>query len=105
MNTQLRGTLLAAATLAAALAFGSVLTLQEQQTAAPATAAQLISKEDAQAIAQEAYIYLYPLVLMDITRKQFTNVDPAIDPMGGPTNAFAHIRAFPTSDMRAVVRP
>ena len=60
---------------------------------------------EAQAIAQEAYIYLYPLILMDLTRKQLINLDPKANPMGGPANAFTHIRAFPTADMRAVVRP
>ena len=67
--------------------------------------AQLTSAEEAQAIAQEAYIYLYPLILMDLTRKQFINLDPKISPFGGPANAFTHIRAFPTADMRTVVRP
>jgi hypothetical protein len=42
---------------------------------------------------------------MDATRKQLTNLDPKVSPMGGPANAFTHIRAFPTAEMRAVVRP
>src|SRR5262245_39267764 len=57
--------------------------------------AQLTSAEEAQAIAQEAYIYLYPLILMDLTRKQLTNLDPKTSPLGGPGNAFTHLRAFP----------
>jgi hypothetical protein len=65
----------------------------------------MIDANEAQAIAQEAYIYLYPLILMDLTRKQLINLDPKVSPMGGPANAFTHIRAFPTADMRAVVRP
>src|SRR5215469_15768381 len=56
-------------------------------------------------IAQEAYIYLYPLILMDLTRKQLINLDPKASPYGGPANAFTHVRAFPTAEMRAVVRP
>jgi len=56
-------------------------------------------------IAQEAYVYLFPLVLMDVTRRQFINLDPKLSPMGGPANAFVHIRAFPTAEMRGVVRP
>lgn len=59
----------------------------------------------AEIIAQEAYIYLYPLILMDVTRKQLINLDPKLSPMGGTANAFTHIRAFPTAEMRAVVRP
>jgi hypothetical protein len=42
---------------------------------------------------------------MDITRKQLINLDPKTSPLGGPANAFTHIRAFPTAEMRAVVRP
>ena len=61
--------------------------------------------EEAATIAQEGYIYLYPLILMDITRKQMINTDPKVNPIGGPANAFSHVRAFPTADMRAVVRP
>src|SRR5215467_4823988 len=66
---------------------------------------QTVAMDEATAIAQEAYIYLYPLVLMDLTRKQLTNLDPKRSAMGGPANAFTHIRAFPTADMRSVVRP
>jgi hypothetical protein len=81
---------------AAALAFAGL------PSPAPA---QTISAEEAQAIAQEAYIYLYPLVTMDVTRKQLTNLDPKTSPIGGPANAFTHVRAFPDANMRAVVRP
>ena len=70
----------------------------------PATA-QSTSTEEAQTIVQEAYIYLYPLIMMDITRRQAINSDPKTNPVGGPANAFSHIRAFPTADFRTVVRP
>ena len=69
-------------------------------TLAPPATAQSTSAEEAQVIAQEAYVYLYPLILMDLTRKQLINLDPKVNPMGGPANAFAHTRAFPTADMR-----
>jgi hypothetical protein len=61
--------------------------------------------EDVQAIAQEAYVYLYPLITMDVTRKQLINADPKTSPIGGPANSFTHVRTFPPADMRAVVRP
>jgi hypothetical protein len=72
----------------------------------PASATtQSTSAEEVQTIAQEAYIFLYPLVLMDLTRKQMINADPKINPAGGPANAFTHVRAFPPADLRVVVRP
>jgi len=67
--------------------------------------AQAVSSEEAQTIAGEAYVYLYPLILMDVTRKQLINTDPKVNPVGGPANKFTHVRQFPTADMRAVVRP
>lgn len=69
------------------------------------TPSQTISPEEAQAIAEEAYVYLYPLILMDITRKQMINLDPKVNPAGGPANEFTHVRAFPSADLRVVVRP
>jgi hypothetical protein len=56
-------------------------------------------------IAQEAYIYLYPLITMDVTRRQMINSDPKVSPIGGAANAFNHVRAFPPANLRAVVRP
>jgi hypothetical protein len=64
-----------------------------------------LAPDAARQIAQESYIYLFPLILMDLTRRQFINLDPKQNPIGGPANAFAHMRAFPTAEMRAVVRP
>src|SRR5262245_29391411 len=67
--------------------------------------AQSISANEAQAIAAEAYLYFYPLVTMDVTRKQLINSDPKTAGIGGPPNTFDNIQAYPTADMRAVVRP
>jgi hypothetical protein len=63
------------------------------------------SPDEARTIAQEAYIYLYPLITMDTTREQLTNADPKDNPVAGPPNTFVHVREFPTADMRVVVRP
>ncbi|MCP1765634.1 hypothetical protein ABIF64_006539 [Bradyrhizobium japonicum] len=73
-------------------------------TAVP-SAAQSISAEEAQVIAAEAYVYFYPLVTMDLTRKQLINSDPKTAGIGGPPNTFDNIQAYPTADMRSVVRP
>jgi len=66
--------------------------------------AEAITPEEAHAIGVEAYLYFYPLVTMDITRKQLTNVERA-EGLSAPMNTFANIPTYPTADMRAVVRP
>ncbi len=68
-------------------------------------AAASISEDEAHAIGVDAYLYFYSLVTMDLTRRQLTNQEPGPGSLGGPMNRFANIPAFPTADMRAVVRP
>lgn len=63
-----------------------------------------ITEAEAQAIAQDAYVYFYPLVTMDLTRKQLTNVEPGKG-IGAPMNVFYNIPAFPAAEMKQVVRP
>ena len=53
-------------------------------------------------IAMEAYIYLYPLVIMDLTRRQMTNIEPGERVGFGPMNTFTHMRAFPPPEFKAV---
>jgi hypothetical protein len=69
-----------------------------------ALAADPISEQDAHSIGVAAYLYFYPLVTMDITRKQLTNVAKA-EGMHTPMNSFASLGAFPPADMKIVVRP
>jgi hypothetical protein len=64
-----------------------------------------ITEEAAHAIGVDAYVYLYSLVTMDVTRKQLTNVEPGKGTLGGPMNAFVNAPAFPSADFKAVVRP
>ena len=64
-----------------------------------------LNAQEAQSIATDAYIYFYPIVTMDVTRRQLTNMKPGPGSLGGPMNTFANIPAFPSADMRAVVRP
>jgi len=64
-----------------------------------------ITPEAAHGIAVDAYVYLYPLVTMDITRKQCTNIEPGKEFGKGPMNMFINLPAFPPADMKTVVRP
>jgi hypothetical protein len=75
------------------------LTLHGQSLAAAS------SKEEVYDIGFDAYLYLYPLVLMDVTRLQATNVEAGKTPLRGPINMFAHAQAFPQAKYRDVVRP
>ena len=61
--------------------------------------------QEAHEIGVEAYIYLYPLVTMDVTRRQMTNVEAGKRPGFGPMNTFSHMRAFPPADLKVIVRP
>jgi hypothetical protein len=69
------------------------------------TRAQAITEAEARSIAVDAYLYFYPLITMDVTRKQLTNIPPGTGGIGGPMNTFVNVPAFPTADMRSVVRP
>ena len=58
---------------------------------------------EAHAIGVDAYIYFYPLILMDLTRKQSTNM--LMPEFGkGPMNMFVNVPAYPPADFKGVVR-
>ena len=61
---------------------------------------------DPDSIAEEAYIYLYPLVYLDLTRRVLTNCE-RWDGKGpsAPMNAFGHFREYPPLEFTGVVRP
>jgi hypothetical protein len=63
------------------------------------------SNTDVASVAAEAYAFLYPLVTMEVTRRQATNIDAGEMPGRGPMNQFIHIRQFPDADFKIVVRP
>ena len=63
-----------------------------------------ITEAEAHAIAVDAYIYFYPLLSMDISRKTFTNVEPGKEFGKGPMNMFTNVPAYPSADFRGVVR-
>lgn len=54
--------------------------------------------------AADAYVYAYPMVLMEISMRQLTAV-PAPVGTKAPVGQFAHLRAFPDDTFEAVVSP
>ena len=65
----------------------------------------MLTAQEAQVIGVEAYLYFYPLLTMDVTRRVFTNV-PAGKVAGlGPSNTFNSMGEFPAADFKGVVRP
>ena len=63
-----------------------------------------IGPEEARATAAEAFLFGYPLVLMDLTGAVMTNV-PSASEGNAPINQFSHRRAFPDGSFTAVVSP
>lgn len=63
-----------------------------------------VTAEEAHAIGVDAYLYLYPLLTMDITRKQFTNIESGKEFGKGPMNTFVSVPQYPPADFKGVVR-
>lgn len=58
------------------------------------------------ALAIEAYIYSYPLVMIDKTMKVSTNFEvPVPGKANAPVNQFGHFRSFPDATFKDVVKP
>lgn len=70
----------------------------------PAFAQEAISEQEAHNIGVDAYVYFYPLLSMDVTRKQFTNVEPGKEFGKGPMNMFVNVPEYPPADFKGVVR-
>ena len=54
--------------------------------------------------AEEAFLFAYPLVIMDLTRKKLTNSDTA-GMKAAPINQFANMNVYPDYKFKDVVRP
>ena len=63
-----------------------------------------ITEEEAVKLEVEAYIYGYPLVTMESTRRVMTNV-ATTEAMRGPMGSFTSARAYPTAAFRDVTAP
>jgi hypothetical protein len=68
------------------------------------TPKQELGLEEAVSTATDAYIYGYPLVTMDMTRKRLTNV-AAPDAAHAPMGQLLKLRAYPAVDNHAVTAP
>lgn len=55
-------------------------------------------------LATDAYIYGYPLVTMEMTRRVVTNV-PAVEGTRGPMGQFVNLRQYPDASFRDVTAP
>ncbi|AWY43779.1 DUF1254 domain-containing protein [Pseudomonas putida] len=69
-----------------------------------AQAQSKLTSEEAHAIGVDAYVYFYPLLTMDITRKQFTNIEPGKEFGKGPMNMFVSVPEYPPASFKGVVR-
>jgi len=73
-------------------------------TAMAQSASAAITEQAAHAIGVDAYVYFYPLISVDITRKQSTNIEAGKEFGKGPMNMFVNVPAFPPADLKVVVR-
>ena len=63
-----------------------------------------LTTEQAQAIAVDAYVYFYSLVTMDVSRRQFTNIEAGKEFGKGPMNMFVNVPVYPPAEFKGVVR-
>jgi hypothetical protein len=73
--------------------------------ATPISAQPAITEQEAHAIGVDAYLYFYPLITMDLTRKQSTSIEPGKEIGKGPMNMFVSVPTYPPADFKGVVRP
>ena len=61
-------------------------------------------KEEALSIGEDAYVFGYPLVLMDVTRSVMTAV-PKVEEPKAPINQFVHLGRFPEPAIPGLISP
>lgn len=67
--------------------------------------AQNASEQEAYAIAKDAYVYAYPLMLTHATLQRLSNFAQPVDGDAyGPPNQFHHVRAFANPEAKLVIR-
>jgi hypothetical protein len=89
-----------------ALRLDALLVIAAAIVAVQAADAQTLTAQDTYNVARDAYLYAYPLVSMETTMRQATNVPNATAVfMRAPINQFANLRTYPKADSKDVVRP
>lgn len=67
--------------------------------------AQALSDKEAYAIAKDAYVYAYPLMLTHTTLQKLSNfAEPIEGDAYGPPNQFHHVRQFADPEAKVVIR-
>jgi hypothetical protein len=89
----------------AALILGFVLVLASTPSAMTQSASSALTEQEAHSIGVDAYVYFYSLVTMEVTRRQFTNIEPGKELGKGPMNMFNNVPEYPPADFKGVVRP
>ncbi len=96
------GSLLASSALMAETVDTATSRAAGQASAATPTA---LPSDQIGEVAANAYLYAYPLILMELTRRIATNVADTRQFSKAPMNQFANLPAFPDATFTDVVRP
>jgi hypothetical protein len=91
------------ALLAIGLPLSPFVSMPALAVTSSADSSPALTEDEGRAIAVDAYIYFYPLITMDITRKQSIN-GTRTEFGQGPMNTFASVPAYPPADFKGVVR-
>jgi hypothetical protein len=86
----------------------ATLSLCLSLTYGQAFAADTLSKKEAETLATEAYVYGFPLVLMEMSRRVMTNTVKPVESGGklmAPMGQFCNVRTYPTAAFKDVVSP
>ena len=87
-----------------ALLLGAALATLGLSAPVAVSAQTSVTEQEAHAIGVDAYLYFYSLLSMDVSRKQFTNVEPGKEFGKGPMNMFTNVPEYPPADFKGVVR-
>jgi hypothetical protein len=102
-----RDLLLSSGSLLATPALAGEVMVSGEPAHAQASAAESIALPSDQVgdVATSAYVYAYPLILMELTRRVGTNVADTRQFARAPMNQFANVPAFPDATYTDITRP